>query len=342
MSSYPTALTGEETAWVEQLTGRLRVVQADAAEAMPEKRREYLREELARSFKGVPPANQRRYKEALLARFPVAGQILQPAAPAPAPAAETFEQLQDRFLAAVAEMPAPRREQVAKRLVEAGLLELEFEQLLERFLKAAAELPAPKRQELAKRLSEEGLAPRGDGAPVILEVEEELRQRLGLPAGQPARLDGVVQLCALLGETFQRLDQAALKTMRELSPKSTLLKRPQDFHGAAVQFLAGSQESAEPQVRLVASLLGALLAALLGGHENFARWYLKRFSPREIAEVVDAESEGGLRIFGKSKKELCWNKYVALAEDFATPEQINRRIRDCLAAFVENKVLGGR
>lgn len=52
--------------------------------------------------------------------------------------------------------------------------------------------------------------------------------------------------------------------------------------------------------------------------------------------------EGGVGIFGKNKKERCWDKYVRLAKDFETADLVDRRIRDCLAAFAEKKVLGGR
>jgi hypothetical protein len=52
--------------------------------------------------------------------------------------------------------------------------------------------------------------------------------------------------------------------------------------------------------------------------------------------------EGGGSLFGKNKKERCWDKYVRLAKDYETPDLVDRRIRDCLAKFVEEKVLGGR
>src|SRR2546423_11511651 len=71
-----TVLTEQESDWVSELANRLRLIQADAVSSTPEKRREFLQEEVARHFKPVPPANRKRFLEALLARFPIAGQVM--------------------------------------------------------------------------------------------------------------------------------------------------------------------------------------------------------------------------------------------------------------------------
>jgi len=310
-----TALTDQEGLWIDELAGRLRLIQADAATAAPAQRREFLNETLARSLQGVPSADRQRFLEALLARFPVAGQVVQ-GAPSPAPA------------------PAPAPPPPSET----------FEQLLERLLRAASELPAEQRAETVQRLAQAGLAPvKVETAAATLEVPADLRQALGLPEGRQPLLPNLALLCALLIEAVQRLDQTALGTLRELAPKSSLLKRPQAFRQAAAQFLAGETESAEPQVRAMSALLGALLAAMLGGGRDFGRQYVERLSPSAIEDVVMGEG-GGSAIpgFGKSKKEKCWDKYVLLAKELETADLVNRRIRDCLAAFVEKNVLGGR
>src|ERR1017187_1339735 len=156
MNNQNIALTDEESGRINEVAGRLRLIQADAASGTVEQRREYLNEEIARNFKGVAPAQRKRYLEALHARFPVAGQIVRTPAPAPVPTPP-----------ALAPAPAPET----------------FEQLMERFLKAAKELPDPKRAEVVKRLGEAGLVCAGNEKPV-LEITEELWQGLGLPAGQ--------------------------------------------------------------------------------------------------------------------------------------------------------------
>lgn len=309
VSQPNTTLTEQETGWINECAGRLRLIQADAATAVPEKRREYLQEEVARSLKSQPSANRKRYLEALLARFPVAGQIVKsvPAAPAPAPAP-------------VAESDA---------------------EMLERFLAAAAKLPEEKRTELGKQLSETGLVWVDRDTPV-LEISDELRQGLGLPAGQQPRLKRLVELSVLLVDMLQRLDQRALDTMRELSPKSPLLKRPQDFRNAAGRFLISENEPLEPHLQTMRSLLGALLAAMQGGGKDFGRQYMEQFSPTAIEDVVMGEGKGSIIPgFGKSRKEHCWDKYKDLVGDY-TADLMDRRIKDCLAAFVERTIRGGR
>ncbi|HEY5915611.1 MAG TPA: hypothetical protein VJA21_33925 [Verrucomicrobiae bacterium] len=309
MSCTNPALTDHETGWVSEVTGRLRLIQADAAGVTSEQRREFLNEEISRSLKTVTPGRRKDCLEALLARFPVAGQVLKNPAPLPPAPAAT---------------PPPET----------------FDRLFERFLKAAAAVPETQKAEVVKRLAEAGLGgPRG-GSPA-LEITDEMRQALGLPAGQGASMANVARLCLLVLDSLYRLDQTALATMRELAPRSQLLKRPQDFRNAVVQYLGRPDaESVEPQVRMVSSLLGALLAAILGGGRDFGRHYVERLSPSAIEDVVTGE--GGGSIFGKSKKERCWDKYVLLAREFETPDLVDRRIRDCMAAFVEKKVLGAR
>src|SRR5215475_8186716 len=104
-----TVLTEQESDWVNALAGRLRLIQADAASKPAEERLGYLQEEVARNLKSVPPANQRRYLDALLARFPVRGQVPSlaavsaPVAPPPPPQPvrkeETPEETIERFFA---------------------------------------------------------------------------------------------------------------------------------------------------------------------------------------------------------------------------------------------------
>jgi hypothetical protein len=93
---------------------------------------------------------------------------------------------------------------------------------------------------------------------------------------------------------------------------------------------------------MVAGLPAALLAAMLGGGKDFGKKYVERFSPSAIKEVVIGEGGGSLNPFGKNTEERCWAKYVRLAKDYETADLVDRRIRDCLAAFVERTALGGR
>ncbi len=309
--SASAALTEQENAWLGQVATRLRLIQADAALATPEQGREFLNEEIARSLKDVAPVERKRYLEALLARFPVGGRVMgivPPAAAAPTAAppsrVETFEELVERFFKAVAEADAVKRAELGQRLVQAGLA--------------------------TSSKQGGGVAASGD-----------LKRALGLAPEQELDVQNLIKLSALLLETFQRLDQTALATLRELAPRSSLLKRPQDLRTAASHFLSGQSENFEPYLRAAAGLFGALLAAMLGGGRDFGRQFVERLSPSAIEDVVIGEG-GGSSLFGKGKKERCWERYLLLCKDFETADLVDRRMRDCLAAFVERKVLSAR
>ncbi len=273
-----TVLTEQESDWISAVAGRLRLVQADAAPAPPEKRRDYLMEEAARALKSVPPAQRKRYLEALLSRFPVAGQVLKPVpVPATAPPAPK---------------PAPESP----------------DELLTRFLGVVKGLPPEKRAEFSKRLADAGLSPALPAAPV-LDVPEELWKALGLTAGQQPRLDRLTQLCVLLVDMVHRLNDRGVEAMRDFFPRGQQFDQPQDFRQAAARFLTGENEPLDSRVRKVSSLLGTLLVALEGGIKDFGRQYLERYSPSAILQVVENEQQFGWLPWQQTRQECCWSKY---------------------------------
>jgi hypothetical protein len=308
MSHPMITLSDQENSLINECVGRLRLIQADSAHLPPDQRREFLNEEINRSFNRVPPANRKRYLEALLVRFPVAGcvatRVVETAAPPP---------------------PPPRPETP--------------DGLLEKFIVAAAREPEEKRAEFAKRLAGASLV-WVDRDALVLEISQEFQQSLGLKSDQQVHLSRVVDLCGLLIDMLSRLDERGVATMRELSARSQLLRRPQSFRGAAAEFLIDEKDEVESHLQTVRTLLGGLLAALQGGGREFGRQFIQRLSPLAIEDVVAGEGKGG--IFGKTKEHHCWEKYKQLAEEFSTAELIERRLKDCQAAFVEKTVLGGR
>lgn len=299
-------LTDEERIWTDDLVRRLRLIQTDAADHEPDKRRQFIQEALDRNLKEITtPAKRKRLLEALLARFPIAGQIgktTTPPAPAPSPAPpppieETPEQLLERFLAAAGNLAPEKRELYSKRLAEAGFVSVDRDAL-------------------------------------VLEVSEELRQKLGLPAGEQLRLQRVIDLLILLFEQLQGLDETTRKTMRELNKQSPLINRA-SFRNAATQFLLSDARGTE--VQSVFRLAGLLCTAIQGGGKRFGKEeYIDRLAPAAIEFVVDSEHVGAW--FGPNRKERCWAKYQELAQDFATPDLIDRRIKDSLAKFVETEI----
>ena len=313
MSQANTTLTEQESGWINECAGRLRLIQTDAATAAPEKRHEYLQEEVARSLKEVAPANRQRYVQALIARFPVAGQIVSSAAPVPAPAsppvAESVDELMERFIAAAANLPEEKRTEFSKRLLGAGFVLVDRDAL-------------------------------------VLEISDELRQKLGLPADQQPNLKRLVELAVFLVDALCVLDERALKTMRELDPRSPLIKRAVDFRTAAARFLIQETESLEAQWGAMRGLLGGLLAAILLGGNDFGKKFVGRFSPSAIEDVLRKEGKTGGGVLGgmigPSKKDRCWDRYEELERAYDSPDKVARIIKDCLKDIVERTVLSGR
>lgn len=318
MSHAKITLTDLECSWISELAARLRLIQSDTAQADAGQRGGYLQEELERSLKNVLPANRKRFIEALLARFPVAGKVALALAPVPALPVVAVP-------AAAAETPV---------------------ETLERLLAIIPQLSEEKRDELARRLFNSDFA-RAFRNQLVMEASEESQRALGLPPGQQPRLKRMEELVILLLDVVSRLDQTALKTMEALSPRSPLVKRSEGIRRVAARFLTGEIDLIEPQVREIFSLLAALLVAPLGGGRAFGQPYVERFSPAAIEDVVTAEGGGGIGgMFGGSKKERCWVRYCDLARDFATADLVDRKIRDCLASVVQKTVeksgAGGR
>ncbi len=309
MNSNSATLTEDESIWINEVAGRLRLIQADTAEAAPEKRREFLQEEIARNLKSIPAANRKRYLEALLWRFPVAGELAR-ASTAPA-------------VAAPAPPPTPKLESP--------------EETIERFFDIVTKLSEPKRAELSKRLADAGLTTVVRSASPA-ELSNELRQRLGIPEGKEAQAARVFELTVMLVDMVARLDQAALNALRDVSQRSKLLRRPEDFRTATARYLVAESESIDPYVRAISSLLGGMIAALLTAGRDFGRQYLERLSPSAIQDVVISDGEYSSVVVGKSKQHCCWEKYKVLVEDFATPDLIDRRLKDCVAAVIEKPV----
>jgi hypothetical protein len=304
MSQFTTTLTDDELDKVNQCAGRLRLIQSDSATLSPERRREYLQDEISQSFKDASPANRKRLLEALMARFPSGGRM--PSVTA-APVA----------VAATPETP---------------------QELLERFIKLSAELPQPEKAALAKKLSDAGFAAVSDKASSSagLEVTDAIRQRLGLQPGRDPNLQRLVEVTGLLLQTLHDLDRAAMLTLKEMQPRAALLNRQKGFWGAPGQYMAGDTQEIEPFFRTVSALLGGMLGAMLGGGRDFGRQFVEKYSPASIEQVVEGEGGGSLIPgIGKNKAERCWEKYKTLSKDMATPDLVDKWVRDCLGKFVD-------
>ena len=311
MSQFTTTLTDDELDKVNQCAGRLRLIQSDSATLSPERRREYLHDEISQSFKDVSPTNRKRLLEALLARFPSGGRMPTETAPV-VPAVGTAQ---------TSETP---------------------QALLERFLKLAAELPKEQKEAFAKRLSEAGYISAAGKTVAGVEVTDTMRQRLGIQPGREPNLQRVMEVTALLLQTLHDLDRAAMLTLKEMNPRATLLNRQKGFWATPSQYMAGDTQEIEPFFRTVSALLGGMLAAMLGGGRDFGRQFVEKYSPSGIEQVVEGEGGGSLIPgIGRSKNDRCWDKYKTLSKDIATPDLVDKWVRDCLGKFIDARTRVG-
>jgi len=287
-------MTEQEKTWIAQCATRLRLVQADAAGLAPEKRREFLSEEVSRKLKELPKPAHKRHLEALLAQFPVEGSVTQTSVAAPPP-------------------PAEIKPPVAT-----------FDDVFECFLRLEEELSEAQRAAVKTKLVETGLWEERAGSPE--EVAQKLRKELGLAPNQEFQLGRVAELAAALTELICRLDQAAFGTLKQLSPRNPLLKA-ENLRRIIGQFLLTDRPLA---AKAFEKLFGAMLVALQEGGAEFSRHYLEVMLPENIWNIVKSDA----RVW-ENKKELAWERYRELAEEYETSEQINKKIREAMGAAID-------
>jgi hypothetical protein len=205
--------------------------------------------------------------------------------------------------------------------------------LLERLLAVAGKMSEAERAEFGRRLAAAGLVP-ADRGPGKLEIAPETQTRLGLPADRQPDLERLALLASLVVQSLSDLERTSISVLKELHPRSVFLNRAYDFRRAAGQYLAGDKEEIESQIRVTSALLGGLLASLLGGGRDFGRQFVEKYSPNAIEEVVIMEGRAGF--LGPNKKERCWDRYCSLSKDIATPELMDRWLKDCLGRFADS------
>jgi hypothetical protein len=213
-----------------------------------------------------------------------------------------------------------------------------LQELLERFLEAARDIPDAKREEISRCLSKAGFA-YVDHAALELEIGAELREKFGLPAGQQPKLRRIAELAAQMTELCAKLDQISFNTWNALSKSGSAGRRPLDLRAVVARHLTEEGEGLEPRLQAISALVGALQVAMLKGGKEFERYYVERFAPQAIDDVVTGGGGGSLF---KNKKERCWDKYCEQAKDFAAPGVIEKHLNDSFVKLVENIVRANR
>jgi len=299
----------EDTVWAAGVAARLRLLQVSCAEAPAAQRQKFLRETLAQALEGMLAARRDNCLTALVARFPAWGAT--PSSPAPPPA-------------------------------------LTPEEMVNRLVTLAPQLSSEARAAFARQLQDGGLLPRP--APVAGEVLNDLQTKYGLP--QPPSLEQVVCLLRTLADAVQELDDLACKTLKNLpSPSDTpplTIKSlaEEDLIEGLKGFLSADDVAAPASLRqslrkLVAKHrrgMGALMASSVGAPGvpgaggDFANWFQKWFSPQKIADDTRAENPYAYLVGGG---KLCWEKYQQRFEDMATPQRVDKQVKEAVAKTAE-------
>jgi hypothetical protein len=290
-------LTEQERTWTEDCLARLRLVQADASELPAEKRREFLKEEISRKLNDLPRLSHKKNLQALLEQVPVHGLVQW----------------------GIEQKPQTEREPET------------FAHVLDRFLKHVETAPEKQKAEARRKLTEAGLLPEEQGG-LPEESLQKLRKALGVPEDKTCLPARVAEMAGILAEVVCKVDQAAMASLKKLSPQNPAL-RLESMRKIFAQFVVADQPASAPSTRAFEAVTGAIFAALLEGGEEFGRTYLERMTPETIWQVV----KGGAK-FWENKKKLAWDQYRVLASDYSTSEQINQKIKKAMRDHIESSL----
>jgi hypothetical protein len=289
-------LSEQEKAMMEQIELRLRQVHSDLASAESNVRAQALCDTVRECLADKIPSDQKRYAEYLLRRFPVAGNVAASIPAAPPKPAETPEELAQRLLEVLEQIPHDRRAALTQTLLSSPHL---------RSHKAPS-------------------SGSGQSAGLL----DEVRKQLKLPPQQEVDLARVpvllARLTALLHEVDERLVDIRFAGRRVAA----------DFMASSGEFLKGNEAPLKTHEKETRRLAFGIRTAMRYGGSTLANKLLARFAPEQIENVIQTEA-GAWAIFG-NPKEKCWDKYKELASSLGTPNLIERAFLDCMKEIIDN------
>ena len=282
--------------WANGLAARLRLIQANFSDDAPAARQGYLIEEIERALKDINPSRRKAHLAALTERFPAWEAAAHAPVATPAGTPETPEELLARFIEVAGALPPDQKAVFKRKLLDAGLVEVQQ-------------------------------------GPSSLDLPEEIRKKLGLPAGKPLHLERAAKMLAGLADVTLALDQLAWALWKQLAPRS-MIRKEADFAKLAGPYLAGDPEVSTQQVaaplektrKLIASLLGAVGRA----GSTFAKKHVGRFAPDVIEDWAKMEK----RTF-EALEAACWRKYVQHAKEHGTEPAIENEIQEAIVKAAE-------
>ena len=289
---------------------RLRMIQADFAGESRQTRTEYLHEEVKHALKSILPEQRKAFLEGLMERFPT-GYLGQP--------------------------PTEAQKGQDQGVIQEDLKDPE--RLVCHLVELAAVLSADQKQRVADRLQEAGITPRAAAQDHSDASSEALRLKLKLEEGQCVRADRISALLVLLVDFASKLEPLVWNTWRTLSPRSGI-RPPRGLTKVLRQFLSEDSpaldQKAERELKMLQRLVAAIITAVGGVGQQFAKNHLARFSPAEIKGMVNME--GGSRLLS-SREVKCWRKYEELAATL-TEDAMEAELRKAIADYAESLIKG--
>lgn len=292
----------EESLWANGLAARLRLIQANFADDAAAARQGHLLDEIERALKEINPSRRKAHLDALGERFPA----WEATAPAPVVTVEGTPETPDELLA--------------------------------RFIDTASKLPAEEKTRFKRRLAEAGLLEVQSGGGGSIELPEELRRKLGIPAGQPVHGERAGKMFGGLMEVTLALDQLAWALWKQMATKS-MIRKEADFAKLAGPYLAGDPEVSTQQVagplektrKLIASLLGAVGRA----GSTYSKKHVGRFSPEVIKDLAQMEKK-----MLESIEQAAWRKFEQLSREHGSEPAIESEIQDAIVKAAEMIQMG--
>ena len=310
---------------VTAVANRLKMVQADFADAPPEQRRRFLGDEIERALASIVPAERAAFLAELQSRFPAwdqaSGGAAAPISPSSGPA--------------TGGAPAPSAS--ASATDQRELQDPSF--LVARLCELAPKLSEQAKEALLARLRQAGAVTSTPDAPWSDEQSKQLRAKLAVGDQKKTDPGRVIELATVLAEFAANLHQLVGTAWRTLAPTTDVKHRPGSLQNAMGRFVAGDASMTRPQLAQEVERLRQLVASLIAGvgqvGRQFAHTYNARFAPAEIKSAA-ANEPGGL-FAGAEKK--CWLKYVELW-DSRDEAVIEKEIRDTIVTFAETVMKG--
>ena len=294
-------LMTDDWRWVNGVAARLRVLQANFADAQPAVCQGYIVEEIERALKQLPSNRRKSCLTTLAEQFPAW--------------------------------------QATGEAVKVGKVKPPTaDELLEQFVELAAEMPEATRSEFVRKLEDSGLAPKVKPAGAALNLPPEAQRKLGLGPGDPLDGERAAKLLARLAEVIMALDQFVWALWRDLAPNSNV-RREGEVSKLLGPCLKGDPEISTQLVSQNLERTRRLIAAVLGGiggaGAGYAAKFTQRFSAEAILSLADLEKS-----FIRAREVEAWKIFVNLSKQYATEPAIEKEIRQAIVTRAENLMAG--